>query len=349
MSTKKKVVLGIITVFLLSALILFFYTFRRELGKIITPIIMAIIIAYLVSPVAGAMERKKVPKPAAIIFIYLLFVLAAITAVIFIMPELIKNIKDLMGTIPEITEGYRDLFNSVSSFIRSSGWPEDVKSAIFSEVQNSVLMAQNYVADRLKDLLAGFVETVGIFLDVILSMVIAYYFIKDAEGFKAGALSLLPRRWRNAMVDTAREINLILSSFIQGQLLVAVIIGILETIGLLIVNVKYAMVLGFIGGLANIIPYFGPFIGAVPAVAIAFMESPVKALWTAVVFTIIQQIDNSFISPKIIEGRLGLHPVSTIVAVLAGAQFFGIAGMLFAVPVTAIIKVIIKRSIEAIV
>ncbi|RCX13788.1 putative PurR-regulated permease PerM [Anaerobacterium chartisolvens] len=349
MSTKKRVALAIITVLLLSALILFFYTFKKELGKILTPFIMAIVIAYLVSPVAGAMERKKIPRSAAIIFIYLLFMLAAITTVIFIMPELIKNIKDLMGTIPEITEGYRSLFNSVSSFIISSGWPEDIKSAIFSEVQNSVLMAQNYVADKLKDFLAGFVETVGIFLDVILSMVIAYYFIKDAEAFKEGALSLLPRRWRNGMVDTAREINVILAGFIQGQLLVAVIIGVLETIGLLIVNVKYAVVLGFIGGLANIIPYFGPFIGAVPAVAIAFMESPAKALWTAVVFTIIQQIDNSFISPKIIEGRLGLHPVSTIAAVLAGAQFFGIVGMLFAVPVAAVIKVIIKRSIEAIV
>lgn len=151
------------------------------------------------------------------------------------------------------------------------------------------------------------------------------------------------------MIATCREINDILSNFIQGQLLTAAIIGVMETVALFIVGVKYAPILGIIGGISNIIPYFGPFIGAIPAVAVALIDSPVKVLWTVVAFVIIQQIDNMFISPKIIEGRLGLHPVTTILAVLVGEEFFGIIGMLLAVPVTAVIKVILKRSVEAIV
>ncbi len=129
----------------------------------------------------------------------------------------------------------------------------------------------------------------------------------------------------------------------------ALIVSTMEVIGLFIIKVKYPIILGIVGGIANIIPYFGPIIGAVPAVAVALIQSPVKALWTIIVFTIVQQIDNAFISPKIIEGRLGLHPVTTILAVLAGGEFLGITGMLVAVPIVAILKVIAKRLVEAIV
>jgi predicted PurR-regulated permease PerM len=140
-----------------------------------------------------------------------------------------------------------------------------------------------------------------------------------------------------------------LSKFIQGQLLTAIIVGVLETIGLFLVRVKYPLVLGVIGGIAEIIPYFGPVIGAVPAVAIALIESPIKAMWAVLVYVVVQQLENAYISPKIIEGRLGLHPVATIMVILAGGKFFGVAGMLLAVPVTAILRVLIKRTINAVV
>jgi predicted PurR-regulated permease PerM len=192
-------------------------------------------------------------------------------------------------------------------------------------------------------------KAVTIFLDLTLSLIIAYYFIKDSKSFRDGFLSLVPRKWRNGLVNTGREINQILSNFIQGQLLTALIVGILEALGLLLINSKYPFILGLIGGIANIIPYFGPFLGCLPAVALALIESPIKALWTIVIFALVQQIDNAFISPKIIEGKLGLHPLTTILAVLIGGEFFGIIGMLVAVPIFAIIKVILKRSVEAIV
>ena len=180
-------------------------------------------------------------------------------------------------------------------------------------------------------------------------MIIAYYYIKDAELLKEGFLSLTPRKWRNFLISTGREVSLILANFIQGQLLTALIVGALESIGLILIHAKYPVVLGMIGGIFNIIPFFGPFLGAIPAVAVSLIESPMKALWTALVFTIIQQIDNSLISPKIIEGRLGLHPVTTILAVLVGGEFMGILGMLIAVPIAAIIKIIVNRTIDLIV
>jgi len=201
----------------------------------------------------------------------------------------------------------------------------------------------------LKKSLSMCIDGISMFFDFLMAMIIAYYLMKDADFFREGFLSLFPRKWRNGIITTAREINAVVSNFIKGQLLTALIVGCLEAIGLLIIKVRYPVVLGFVGGIANIIPYFGPFIGAIPAVAVALLQSPAKVIWTIVVFTLIQQIDNNFISPKIIEGRLGLHPVTTILVVLVGGEFFGIFGMLVSVPAAAILKIILKRTIKAIV
>jgi len=349
MASKKKVIFCIISILAVLMIAFFLYSNRKKIGKIITPFFMAVLIAYLLNPLVIKLENKKISRSTAILLLYLAFFIIIISVSVFIVPELIKSTKELMNTIPDITSWYQQLFNSFVSVIESSNWSEDIKDALFREIQNGMYMAQSYITDTLKRSLTVLVGTVTMFFDLLLAMVIAYYFIKDARFFKDAALSLVPRKWRNGVVGAGREINHILSNFIQGQLLVAFIVGILETIGLTAVGVKYSLVLGLAGGIANVIPYFGPIIGAVPAVAVALLQSPVRALWAVLVFVIVQQLDNSFISPRIIEGRLGLHPVTTVLAVLVGGEFFGVLGMLLSVPVTAIIKVLIKRSIEAIV
>jgi predicted PurR-regulated permease PerM len=254
-----------------------------------------------------------------------------------------------MNTLPNFIQSYEKLFYSVLSSIKASKWSDDVKGLIFSQIENGTAAVQNYLIVMLKNGLDFIVDAVRIFFDLTIAMIITYYVIKDADKFKEFALSLLPGKWRNGLVGTGKEINRILANFIQGQLLIALLVGALETIGLMLVKMKYPLVLGMVGGLANIIPYFGPYIGAIPAVAVALTISPMKAFWSIVVFVVVQQLDNNFISPKIIEGKLGLHPVATIFAVLVGGEFFGILGMLLAVPVMAILRVIVNKAVEAIV
>ncbi|MCX7710327.1 MAG: AI-2E family transporter [Clostridia bacterium] len=349
MLQKRKIVIYIVSILLIAAIAYFIYRFRGKLVKILTPFVMALILAYLLNPLVNKLKRRKIPCNVSILLIYAFFSLALISVMIFIVPELINNTKELVVTLPDITTGYQNMFNGILFNIQSSNWAPDIKNAVFREIQNGLVTLQTYILEALRKSLTKLVEIVTTVMDLILAMIIAYYFIKDAAFFKEATLSLMPRAWRNWMIGTGREINGILSGFIQGQILTAMIVGTLETIGLLIVKVKYPIVLGLVGGVANIIPYFGPIIGAVPAVAVALLDSPVKAVWTAVVFIIVQQIDNAFISPKIIEGKLGLHPVTTILAVLVGGEFFGIIGMLISVPVVAILRAVIRRGIDAIV
>ena len=145
------------------------------------------------------------------------------------------------------------------------------------------------------------------------------------------------------MVCFFRDIHQVVLRFIQGQIIIAIIISIIETLGLILIGMPYAPLLGFIGGVSNIIPYFGPYIGAVPALAVALTMSPWMALWTAIVFLVVQQVDNIYLSPRIMEGKLGLHPVTTILAVIIGGKLFGMLGLLLSVPLVAMLKILLKR------
>lgn len=349
MFIKKKSIVYAACFFILVLLGLFFFHFRVKIISILLPFLAAIVITYLLKPLVNKLESRRIPCSASILLIYLAFSLVIIAFFIFVIPELIDNTKDLSNTLPDLTDNYQKMFNKYMSNIQSSKWSPDIKNAIFKEIQNGTAAVQDYITDALKKALDTLIKIVTTLFNLLISMIIAYYFIKDAKFFREYFLSLTPGKWRNGIISTGREINAILSSFIQGQLLTALIVGIMESVGLYIINLKYPLVLGLVGGIANIIPYFGPFLGAIPAVAIALIDSPIKALWTIIVFSVVQQIDNAFISPKIIEGKLGLHPVTTIFAVLIGGEFLGITGMLISVPIFAIVKVLLKRTVEAIV
>lgn len=345
---KKRIFYIIITVVIILVLI-FLYTFIGKLAKIFSPFFMAIIIAYLIKPFVLRLQKHHINAGVSILLVYLFFIFITGITVIFLVPELINNIRDLINTLPSITEDYKGMFDNLLSWIRSSKWPPEVKNAIFEQIQNGISIAQGFVGNSLKKALDMLIETVTIIYNLTLAAFIAYYLVKDGQKIRDKALSLTPRKWRDKLTKTGRDINKVMSSFIQGQLLDAFIVGILETIGLIIAGVKYPVVLGLVGGLSNIIPYFGPFIGVIPALAVSLTQSITKAVITIAIFVGVQQLDSSFISSKIIEGKLGMHPLTTIIVVLIGGEFFGIVGMLIAVPVAAIIKIIIKRIVEEIV
>lgn len=345
----KKIVTYIIIFLIIAAAIYLAYRSREKLGKILSPFFIGLVIAYLLYPIVIRLEHKKIKRSLAIIILYIFIIIVLGSTMFFVYPTIVANTKELINTIPNIAGQYEAYFRGVLLTINSSTWPLEVKETIMREISMGARTLQVAAVAALKRGLTSMLDIIFSLFDIVLAMIIAYYYLKDADYLKEGFLSLMPRKWRNFLIGAGREINLILSNFIQGQLLTALIVGIMESIGLMLIHAKYPVVLGMVGGIFNIIPYFGPFLGAIPAVAVSLIDSPLKALWTALVFTIVQQIDNAFISPKIIEGRLGLHPVTTILAVLVGGEFAGILGMLVAVPIAAIVKVIIKRTIDVIV
>lgn len=349
MSKVKKTIFYIILSLIIVGIAIFLYFYSDKILRILSPFFIAIIISYIIYPLVIRFEKKGIKRSLAIITIYLFISLLLMFFIIYIMPHVLSNAKELFNTLPNITSNYQELFNSYISKIKTSKWPPEIKNLIFTEIENGTSFVQTFASQAMKKSFSILTSSLVIIFDIVLSMILAYYFLKDIEGIKRSTLMLAPKKMRNDLISVGRELNAIITHFIQGQLLTALIVGTLETIGLFIIRVKYPFILGLLGGIANIIPYFGPVLGAIPAVAIALLQSPTKALLAALVFIIVQQIDNAFISPKIIEGKLGLHPVTTIIAVLVGGEFFGIIGMLVGVPIAAMMKVILKRVIDLVV
>lgn len=344
----KRILFYLAAAVIFIAAVIFYIKFKVKISRIISPFVITIPLVYIVKPLSDKLAAKKINVCLAIMLVYFFFISAAAATGIFFIPELAANMRELMETLPQLIKDYEGIFNSLLSSIRTSNWSEQVKTAVFREIETGMGTLQTFMVKSLESGLNMIVETVRFIVDLAIALVIAYYVIKDGEKFRDYFLLMLPRRWRSGILDICREISNILAGFIQGQLMIALIIGILETAGLMIIRMKYSLVLGMIGGLANVIPYFGPYIGLLPALAIALTVSPMKAVWTVIIFMGVQQLDNNFISPKMIEGRLGLHPVATIFAVLAGGEFFGILGMLLAVPVLAILRVLVNKAVEGI-
>ena len=345
----RKLIFWLVVVLLIAAAVFFIFKYRDKIARILSPFLLTVVLVYIVKPMSDRLAARKVPTGISVLLVYL-FIFAVLAAFgFYFVPELAANIMELMETLPELMSSYEAIFNDLISIIYSSNWSGQVKEAVFEQINRITVQVQDWLVKLLENGLKLAMDMLRIIVDATLALVISFYIIKDGEKFRDQALLLVPRRWRNGLLDTFRQISRILAGFIQGQLTIAFIVGMLETIGLALIGMKYPLALGMIGGLANIIPYFGPYMGAIPAVAVALTISPVKALWTAAVFIVVQQIDNNFISPKMIEDKLGLHPVATIFAVLAGGEFFGVPGMLLAVPVVAIFRVVINRIVEAIV
>lgn len=343
MSINKKAFLyGFVAVLLIAAAV-FIYIFRRQFARIASPFIMAVIISYVVSPFAKKLEEKGISRGIGIIIIYLVLLFIIFGWVIFIIPQIIENTRDLIETLPDIVARIQGFFDKVISNIKASKFSDDMKLNILNQINTSSRNIQEFISQTLNSSIQTISKMFDFIFDFTLALVIAYYFIKDSDFFSKIFYYIVPRKLKKFFMLLGSDINNILHNFIKGQLLTALIVAILQTGILIAAKTKYPVVLGLFSGLCNTIPYFGPIIGTIPSAAVALIDSPLKALWVVAGFTIVQQIDNSFISPKIIEGRLGIHPVTTIIAVLAGTQFFGVAGIFFAVPAAAIIKVAFKR------
>jgi len=336
-------IIAFVPVILVLVSIIIFY---QRLTHIIIPIVLGLVLAYMIEPLVYMLQRIKISRTISIILSFLMVFIILILLIIFIAPLFIRNLKDIIESLPKIQSEYRRVINDAFSLVRSKNLSDGLRNSLVETLSKIVNNVESYAGSILDNIINSYMTIVNFILDFLLSLVIAFYILRDKEVLSGWVLALFPFKWKRALSDLGRDISQIVANFLQGQLLLASIIGVLETIGLMIIGVKYPIILGIVGGLSNLVPFFGPFIGAVPSIAIAFLDSPIKALWTLILFVIVQQLDNNFIGPKIVEEKLGLHPVSTIFAVLIGGEFFGLTGVILAVPIFAILRSITHKIVR---
>ena len=350
---RKKVTLGNrewlpIFLIILIAIIIYYlikkYNILFETFKII---ISSVIFAYLINPIVNILEKKNIPRFWGVLIIYISFI-AIISIISFVfVPNIIREFKNLIVDLPEYINGIYDYINKfyLKYAKNIDNLPpifQGIKDALIDNignVENSIMNSIRRITDSMFSLFSRIITFVTI-------PILTFYFLKDKDYFKRKVFLAIPKQYRKDTVKIAKEIDRALSEFIRGRLIVAVFVGVSTTLALLLLRVNFAFLIGMLAGIADIIPYFGPVIGIIPAVFFALLESPIRALWVIIIFIIIQQVENDIITPKIIGESMGLHPVTVILSLIVGGGLFKIIGMLLAVPAIAVFKIIFTFLVD---
>jgi len=345
----RKQIFYTITILVSLIIFVFLFNIRLVLYDTLAPFIFAIMFAYVLNPLVQYLNDKGINRLWGVLIVYLGIILVFIILSVTIIPRVREEVIKLVEVLPKYNnETYDYLSNLYVKFNRNvdnlpSGL-DDVKELLRGNINRFQEVVFGFFTTITDSIIRFLSKIVG----VVLIPILAFYFLKDKDKFKKSIILLLPKSIRKQTITIAKDIDVILGKFIRGQLTVAFFVGALTTISLLILRVEFAIIVGLIAGIANVIPYFGPIIGIVPGVMFALIDGPIKAVWVVVAFIIIQQIESAIISPKIVGESVGIHPVFIILALIIGGKYLGILGLLIAVPVAAIIKVLGKHFVRLI-
>lgn len=320
------------------------------LRVVITPLAISWLIAYIVDPVLDKLQKVIKYRTVNIIIILLVLLTLIVLFMLIVVPIALDQSKILAKRIPEYQIQLQTYIESVLSRIKSQ-YPHD-----FDVVWQKLSTIMQQQAPRLLDplgrffsrMFSGIINFILGLLNIIIIPVMTFYFLKEFDNMNKGVVSLVPARYLPSFMEIMGEIDSVLGNFLRGQLTVALILAALYIIGLSIVGVPMAFVIGFIAGLANMVPYLGLIVGLLPAVIFTMVEhqSVYSILGVLAVFAVAHAIEGTLISPRIIGDRVKLHPLVVMSAVIIGGSLFGFTGLIIAVPLTAVLMVLLRAGIK---
>jgi putative permease len=327
-----KVAIGIIVFFLIIQVMPF-------IASILVPLLISLILSLLFTPLVDKMENGGINRGAAIGIIYLIFGGVIAISLKFLIPGLSQEIQSLSQALE--TQDSQSLIDKLQITL----------------TQRMPLLKNPELAREVSARLHGlFTSLIGKSLNMIFAILssftmiitvpfITFFLLKDGYRIKKFIIQCVPNRYFEMSLNLLYKTNLQLGNYIRGQLLVSSIVGGLSVLALYSLNIPYFFVIGIIAGLANMIPYFGPVVGALPAILVAIVEngSPGSVLGIIIAFAMIQLLDNVLISPVIVSRSVQIHPLLVIIVILIGSNIGGIFGMLLAVPTFAVAQVIVKE------
>ncbi|MBO8125845.1 MAG: AI-2E family transporter [Firmicutes bacterium] len=303
---------------------------------ILFPFILGVFLTYLTLPAVDVLQRREVPRWIAIIIVYISLGILVWAGTYYLLPVVLEDLNSLLTNLQQQTEKLDGMTRYLYLQLQRLELPETVRGGIDQGIDSLRQFLENLIT-RVIDLI---IQLISKSFYLVLAPILAYYMTRDIEVVKRTIIGVFPRSWRPEVIAVGREINRVLRGFIRGQLLVSLFVGASVTLGLLLLGVRYAVVIGIVAGIFNIIPYFGPVVGAIPALLAASADSPAKILYVLGLFLVVNQFEAAVLAPVILQEQVGLHPLLVIFAVLAGGHLYGIVGTLVAVPLAAIFKVL---------
>lgn len=346
---------------IISLILNFSYTVSaiKQVINVLSPFIVAFFIAYILNPIVIAIDnrfllkilkikREKLRKILAILLSYLIVIGIIAISLFYIIPELITTLSELNGTIANVSgkavfyiQNLEETFPYIDFGI--------VEDKITGAIPEIISYGTNLLSNIFPTLINISVSIIRVIINIILSIVISCYMLSDKKTLKKNVkriiYSFVPVSKANRLFSNAKECNSIFNRFIVGKTIDSLIIGIICYILMRILQLNYAILLSVIVGITNMIPYFGPFIGAVPGVILFLVIDPIKAIIFAFMILVLQQFDGLYLGPKILGESTGLKPLWVIFGITVGGACFGVIGMFLGVPITAVIAYLLDKAI----
>ncbi|ERJ82988.1 hypothetical protein HMPREF1987_01214 [Peptostreptococcaceae bacterium oral taxon 113 str. W5053] len=340
----RKKVLAVALTLAIIVLIVYLFSKYAILGRMIMVLIISGVVAYILNPAVDFFERKKIKRIWAILLVYLIILGVLFLIGLSVAPKIIEEVKNFFLYLPKnVTSFLNSVWIWSEKFLKTNPGLQDYVSKVNEALKEAVYKLQANLVSIGGNLTDYAKNALSHLLNVILIPVVAFYYLKDKEKIKASLIKKIPEGQRESWLQLGCQIDASMGQFIQGRLLMAVFVGVATAIVLWILGVNYAVVIGAITCIADIIPYIGPLLGFLPAVIIAFIQQPMKALWVGIAFVLIQWVENNLVGPKLLGDSTGLHPLTVLLCLIIGGGMFGVLGMIFSVPVVAIVKIFWDR------
>lgn len=337
--------LTLVIIYMFGKINFFLSPFRSFVYSIIFPILFGGLLYYILRPIVSMLEKARVPHILAIVLAFVI-VLSALILLSSYTGSIIKSqFDDFAKSLPVL---YKQAENTVNNLLSSN---------LLSYFNDSNFQTSD-IADKVSNFLQSLAKSVGkntlsfigaitnIGSVIIILPIILFYFLKDGNKFMPSVVRFLPASQKDNMRKILTDIDFVLSNYIAGQLLVAFFIGLLMYIGYLIIGLKYSLLLAIFAMITCIIPFFGPWIGIVPAILLSLADNPFMAVKIFLVMTIVQQIDNNLISPQVMKKSMDIHPLTVILLLMGILPIFGFVGLIIVIPLYSAIKITIKNIIE---
>ena len=337
---------GLVCWSLIGILILSYLVFRFALYPIrvvVVPLAVAMLIVYLLNPIVSALEGRGIPRVWGTLLTYVVFLTVVGVGLRFLVPMLATQVSQFASTMPRLLgKAQNELAQTLD------GLGADVQTSDFFRALSPEGGAGAFVS-RIFSFTAGVLHSAVVFL---LGLVLSFYLVVDLPKIQQGFMALVPPANHTELTSILDRMGRALGACFRGQLLVALFVGLASMLGLYVVGLPYWAVVGRVAGLFNLIPMIGPFIGAIPALFIAFTTGESGGLlgldpgWPLAIgagaaLLIVQQVDNHIISPNIVARTVKLHPVTVMLGLLVGGTLLGLWGMLLAVPTIAAAKILV--------
>lgn len=334
MARRLRIAMLLVTGLLL---VLFLWTVR----SILYPFIIALVIAYVLNPAVCVLTRRGTPRIPSILMVYTAVGSIIGLCAIFLAPLFLRDLNEFAAKIPEFSQRMQVMVEELRLRYDNVMLPATLRPVIDDSIAELELRSQLFVRDIFNGLISLMTNIIGLLITPIL----AFYLLNDWEAFAQRTKEFIPIAWRREFLLMFAEIDGVLCGVIRGQATVGLLVMLLVSFGLHSIGLEFAILIGIFAGLLDIIPYFGAIVGAIPAVALALMHSPGLAIKVVILFFVVHQIEGSILAPKIIGGNVGLHPLMVVFVLLAGGELYGLLGLLLAVPVAAIIKVVARHAV----